>query len=327
MAELKTKYMGLELKTPVIAASSGLTASAEKVKEFEQAGAGAVVLKSLFEEQILFDSNKMTEGFNAEIHADALDFFNGMSSNYFMDEYLGTVEKAKKSVDIPVIASVNCVTDGTWIQYAKRFENVGADALELNVFNLPVNRKMSSEDYEKIYYNIAEEVKKHVSIPVAMKLSPHFTSLAGVLSNLADLGIEGLVLFNRFYRPDIDINKLKITHAPIMSAAEEMSLSLQWIALLSGEIQADFAATTGVHNSEGVIKQLLAGAKAVQLCSALYKDGAAVFEKINKEILDWMDSNKFSGISDFNGMLCQEESNNPEAYERTQYMKAAVGIS
>jgi dihydroorotate dehydrogenase (fumarate) len=319
--------MGIDLNSPVIAASSGLTASVSKVKQLEQAGAGAVVLKSLFEEQILFDSNKMTEGYNAEIHADALDFFSGMSSNYFLDEYLGLVEDCKKAVDIPVIASVNCVSDGAWLKYAERFENVGADALELNVFNLPVNKKMSSEDYEKIYYDIAKKIKSAVNIPVALKVSPHFTSLAGVVKNFADLDIDSLVLFNRFYRPDIDIDKLKMSHAPILSAAEEMSLSLQWIALLSGEIEIDFAATTGVHDSAGVIKQLLAGAKAVQLCTTLYKSGPEVITKINNELSKWMDSKNFGTIGDFNGMLCQEESENPEAYERTQYMKAAVGIS
>ena len=327
MAELKTKYMGIELGSPVIAASSGLTATAARVKELEQAGAGAVVLKSLFEEQILFDSNKMTEGYNSEVHADALDFFNGMSSNYFLDEYLGLVEDCKKSVDIPVIASVNCVTDGAWIKYAKRFENVGADALELNVFSLPVNKKMSSEEYENLYYNIAKEIKAAVKIPVALKISPHFTSLARVIENFADLDINGLVLFNRFYRPDIDIEKLKMTHAPILSAKEEMSLALQWIALLSGEIKIDFAATTGIHDAKGVIKQLLAGAKAVQLCTTLYKNGAGVITNINNELKDWMKSKEFNSVSDFNGMLCQEESDSPEAYERTQYMKAAVGIS
>ncbi|MBI9106820.1 MAG: dihydroorotate dehydrogenase-like protein [Spirochaetales bacterium] len=327
MAEIKTKYMGIDLNSPVIAASSGLTSSVDKVKKLEDAGAGAVVLKSLFEEQILYDSTKMTEGLNADIHADAFDFFSGMSSNYFLDEYLGLVEDCKKAVDIPVIASVNCVTDGAWLKYAERFENVGADALELNVFHLPVNKKMSSEDYEKIYYNIAKEIKRKVKIPVAFKVSPHFTSLSRVLENLADLNIDALVLFNRFYRPDIDINKLKITHAPIYSAPEEISLALQWISLLSGEIEIDFAATTGVHDSEGVIKQLLAGAKAVQLCSALYKSGPEVITKINDELSAWMDSKNYSTISEFNGMLCQEESENPEAYERTQYMKAAVGIS
>lgn len=327
MADLKTKYMGIELGSPVIAASSGLTASVDKVKEFEQAGAGAVVLKSLFEEQILYDSNKMTEGYNSEIHADAVDFFSGMSSSYFLDEYLTLVEDCKKAVNIPIIASVNCVSDGAWLKYAKRFENVGADALELNAYTIPVNKKMSSEDYEKLYYNLAKGIKKAVNIPVAFKLSPHFTSLAKVLEELSDIGIDALVLFNRFYRPDIDINKIKMSHAPILSAAEEMSLALQWIALLSGEIKTDFAATTGVHDSEGVIKQLLAGAKAVQVCSAVYKQGSSVFAKINLELEDWMRDHSFSTISDFNGKLCQEESSTPEAYERTQYMKAAVGIS
>ena len=327
MADLKTKYMGLELSSPVIAASSGQTASAEKISRIADAGAGAVVLKSLFEEQILFDSSKMTEGYNAGVHADALDFFNGMSSNFFLDEYLGLVEDCKKAVDIPVIASVNCVTDGAWLKYAERFENVGADALELNVFSLPVNKKMSSEDYEKLYYDIAKEIKAAVNIPVALKLSPHFTSMSRVMENFADLNIDALVLFNRFYRPDIDIDSMKMTHAPIFSAAEEISLSLQWIALLSGEIEIDFAATTGVHDSAGVIKQLLAGAKAVQLCTALYRQGTEVITKINSELSAWMDSKGFASIADFNGKLCQEASENPEAYERTQYMKASVGIS
>lgn len=327
MAELKTKYMGMDLSSPVIAASSGLTASVDKVKKLADAGVGAVVLKSLFEEQILFDSSKMTEGYNDAIHADALDFYKGMSSSYFLDEYLGLIEDCKKAVDIPVIASVNCVSDGAWIKYAEKFQKVGADALEINVFNIPVNKKMSSADYEENYYNLAKRIKSAVDIPVALKISPKFTSLAGVIDNFADLGIDGLVLFNRFYRPDIDIDKLKMAHAPIFSAPEEISQSLHWIALLSGEIETDFAATTGVHDSAGVIKQLLAGAKAVQLCTTIYKNGPEVITKINDELGKWMDSKKFAAISDFNGKLCQEESEHPEAYERTQYMKAAVGIS
>ncbi|MDC7225501.1 MAG: dihydroorotate dehydrogenase-like protein [Spirochaetales bacterium] len=327
MANLKTKYMGLELESPVIAASSGLTANVDKVKELEQAGAGAVVLKSLFEEQILYDSNKMTEGYNKEIHADAVDFFNGMSNSYFLDEYLTLVEECKKAVNIPVIASVNCVSNGAWLKYAKRFETVGADALELNAFTIPVNKKLSSEDYEKQYYELAEGIKKALNIPVAMKMSTHFTSLARVLDNLADLGINGLVLFNRFYRPDIDIDSLKMTHAPIFSAAEEMAMSLKWVALLSGELSADIAASTGIYDSKGVIKQLLAGAKAVQLCSTLYKNGTGLIGDINKEVAAWMDDKGFDSITDFNGILCQEESDNPEVYERAQYMKAAVGIS
>ncbi len=327
MAELKTKYMGLELNSPVIAASSGLTSSVEKVKQIEAAGAGAVVLKSLFEEQILFDSNRMTEGMNAEIHADAYDFLNGMSNNYFLDEYLGLVEDCKKAVNIPVIASINCASDGAWIKYAERFQNVGADALEINVFTLPVNKTMTSADYENMYYGIAAKIKKAVSIPVAFKISPHFTSLAGVIERFNELGLDGLVLFNRFYRPDIDINNLKLSHSPVHSAKEEISLALQWIALLSGEIDIDFSATTGVHDSEGVIKQLLAGAKSVQICTALYKNGIDFISNVNSEISSWMESKNFKAVSDFNGMLCQEESEQPEKYERTQYMKASVGIS
>lgn len=327
MSKLKTSYMGLTLSSPIVAASTGLTSKIDNIKQIEDAGAGAVVLKSLFEEQILFDSNKMTEGFDLETHADALDFFKGMSNNYFLDEYLTLVEESKKAVNIPVIASVNCISGGAWLKYAKRFQNVGADALEINIFKIPVNKKLSSEDYENAYLNLAREIKEIVDIPVSFKISPHFTSLARFIEQLSMNKLDSIVLFNRFYRPDVDINKIQMTHAPIYSAKEEISLALQWIALLSGEIKIDFVANTGIYDSTAVIKQLLVGAKAVQIASALYKNGFDVIRTINKEIENWMDEKNYSEISEFNGLLCQENSKNPEAYERTQYMKASVNIS
>lgn len=327
MSDLTTSYLGLKLKNPLIAASSGMTAKVDTLVKLQDSGAGAVVLKSLFEEQILADSRSMTEGFDDSVHADAYDFFRNTSESYFLDGYLEKLEEAKKRLEIPVIASVNCVSDGKWLDYAARFEQAGADALELNAFVMPTDRYKSSEEYEDIYLNMAEKIKGAVSVPVAMKLAPHYTGMARFIDGLRRKGLDGLVLFNRFYRPDVDIKAMKMVHAPIFSAREEISLALQWIALLSGEIEIDFAASTGVHDAEGVIKQVLVGAKAVQLCTALYKNGPEYLALLLKEIETWMAEQGFSSLADFQGKLCQEASDNPAAYERSQYIKAAVGIS
>ncbi|MBN1646623.1 MAG: dihydroorotate dehydrogenase-like protein [Spirochaetales bacterium] len=327
MADCGVSYLGLKLKNPLIVASSRLTSDIEKVVACQKAGAGALVLKSLFEEQIMHDSGAMTKGMDFDAHSDAADFFRATSHNYYMDQYLKFIEDCKKEIDIPVIASLNCISDGKWMSYAGDLQKSGADALELNVFILPSDVKQTSEHLEKVYVNIAEKIKKKVSIPVSMKIGCHFTGMANVMARLAAVKMDGLVLFNRFYKPDIDIEKLKLIPAMIFSAEEEMALSLQWIALMSGELDCDLAATTGVHSSNGVIKQLLAGAKAVQLCSVLYKNGLEYMGKIITELQTWMEKHNFSDIPSFCGKLAQEASDNPAAYERAQYIKALVGIS
>ncbi len=327
MADLSTTYMGLKLRNPIVAASSRLTSTPEKVLECEQAGAGAVVLKSLFEEQIESDTQGMIGNMNVNEHADASDFFSGMGHNYYLVDYVKLVEDVKNRASIPVIASLNCVHPGRWLEYAKRFENVGADALELNVFVLPASVSLDGRQAEQPYFDILAQIKRAVGIPVAMKIGCHFSGLANMLKRLSSEGADALVLFNRFYRPDVDIENLRIIPASILSSPEEMSLSLQWIALLSGELPVDFSATTGVHDGKGLIKQLLVGARTVQLCSTLYKNGFKQIGVMLSELSAWMDRHSFASIKDFNGKLCQESSDKPELYERSQYVKALVGIS
>jgi dihydroorotate dehydrogenase (fumarate) len=327
MADLKTTFMGLEMANPVVVASSNLTSSLKKLKNCEKAGAGAVVLKSLFEEQILSDTQKVMTDSGYQAHAEGMDYLFGMGTDYHINEYLKLIKQAKAELSMPVIASINCISGGAWIEYAESIEKAGADALELNVFLIPASVSQSGEEIERIYFDIVRKIKRRIKIPIAMKIGPHFSGLAHTIKALSEEGIDGLVLFNRFYRPDVDIEALKLVAADILSTPQEMNLSLQWIALLSGEVECDFAATTGVHDSAGVIKQLLVGAKAVQLCSVLYRNTVAYIKDILTQLEDWMDKHNFNRIEDFCGKLCQEASEHPEAYERSQYIKALVGIS
>lgn len=327
MSDLSIKYMGLSLRNPLIVSSSNLTSSVEKVVACEEAGAGAVVLKSLFEEQIAADTKEMLKDVNEAQLSSAYEYLNRAGSSHYMDNYFGLVEEAKKKVSIPVIASINCTSAGTWIDYATRFEKVGADAIEFNVFVLPADVNKKSNEIESIYLELCRKIKRKIHIPFSLKIGSHFTGLANILKQLSDEGARGLVLFNRFYQPDVNIDKFKIVPANIMSAPEEMLLSLRWIALLSGEIESDFAAATGIHDSKSIIKQLLVGAKAVQLCTVLFQRKLEIIGILLREIEEWMSKHDFKSIGDFCGMLCQERSDKPEVYERAQYVKALVGIS
>lgn len=327
MADLSTQYMGLEMRNPIIVSSSPLTSSLQSMKRCEEAGAGALVLKSLFEEQIAHDSRRMIGDMNFDAHTDAYDFIKQKSNDYYLNEYLGMLEKAKSELSIPLIASVNCVSDGSWTEYAERFEAVGADALELNIFILPANREVRGEEIEETYLSILRKVKAATSLPVSVKIGPHFSGLSRMIYTLSREGARGITLFNRFYRPDIDIEKLQLSAGPVQSVPQEMAAVLQWVALMSGEIESDLSASTGIHDSSAVIKQLLAGAKSVQLCSVLMKEGFGSIDTMLQGLGSWMDRKGFEKISDFNGMLCQERSAHPEAYERSQYIKALVGIA
>ncbi len=327
MADLKTKYLGIELKNPIIVSSSNLTASADKVVACEKAGAGAIVLKSLFEEQIQADTAKMMDSIDEAQASEFYSFLMKTGNYHYIDEYLTLLQEAKSRVSIPVIASINCVSSGSWIDYAQQLEKLGADALELNVFILPSDVAKLGVDIEKVYLDVCRKVKKKITIPIALKIGPHFSGFANMIRALAEEGADGFVLFNRFYQPDVDIENLRIVPAKELSAPQEMALALRWIALLSGEIEADFAAATGIHDGESVVKQLLVGARAVQLCSILYRNGIDYIQTILKVVTGWMDRHKLASIDSFRGMLCQEESSNPEAYERAQYVKALVGIS
>ena len=326
MADLTTSYMGLQLKNPVVVASSQLTYDVERVAECEKAGAGAVVLKSIFEEQIEHDSRQMIGGMDFDAYTEAYDYFKETSRDYYIDNYLALVEEAKKRVDIPVIASINAVGSGSWIEYATRFEQVGADALELNLYIIPANTSAEGREIEKGYFDILKKVRQKVSIPVALKLGSQFSGMARTMKQFSDAGADGLVLFNRFYKPDIDIEKMSVKTAQIYSAPEEMAFTLQWIALLSGKISADLAANTGIHSSADVIKQLLAGAKVTEVCSQLMRKGVDEIETLTQGLEEWMDRKGYGSIEEFRGIMSQERMKHPEVYERSQYIKALVGI-
>lgn len=328
MINIETDYMGLKLKNPLIVSSSKLTSTVDNIKECEAAGAAAVVMKSLFEEQIISDKRSMIGGLDASVHADAYDFFQQSSENFFLDQYLSQVEEAKNSVSIPVIPSLNCVHDGNWIEYASRFQEIGCKALELNLFIMPADARKSGAEIEKMYLEIARHIRSEISIPVALKLGPHFSGLANMIRTLSDeVGINAMVLFNRFYRPDVNIEKMKLMSGRIFSDPVEMALSLQWIALMSGEIKADLCAATGVHTGTDLIKQLLVGAASVQLCSTLYNNGFDQISTILEELRSWMERHEFGSIPEFQGKLCQERSDQPDEYERVQYVKVLTGLS
>ncbi len=326
MSDLKTKYIGLELRNPVIVASSRLTKDIDGLKKLEDAGAGGLVLKSLFEEQIIMEKEELESQVMPASHTEAYDYVSRLSMELGPKEYIRLIEDAKKSISIPVIASLNCVSAGWWIDYAKQLESAGADGLELNIGFIGYTTKHVSGDIEKVYYEIVQKVNEAVSLPIAVKVGSSFTSLPWFADQLSKRGCKALVLFNRYYSLDFDIEKMKVVPGNPLSTPLEMSLPLRWIALLYGRVECDLSATTGVHSGADVVKQLLAGASAVQICSVLYKKGPKYIETILQEIETWMKSNKFDVIDDFRGRLSQEESDEPAAYERLQYIKALVGI-
>ncbi|MGE0088662.1 MAG: dihydroorotate dehydrogenase-like protein [Bacteroidales bacterium] len=316
MNKLETTYLGLKLKNPIIVGSSGLTNSVEKIKKLETKGAGAVVLKSLFEEQIRMDAEKL--GTHSD-YPEAADYINYYLKNNSVQEYLDLIKEAKAAVSIPVIASINCVTSKDWIDFAKKIELAGADALEVNVYVLPIDRNVSSEKYEGIYLELAEKLKKILTIPFAFKLSFYFSNLVGLVQKLH---VPGVVLFNRLYSPDIDINTMKFTSADVFSSPADLRYSLRWVGIVSSTVaKVDIAASTGVHDGSAVIKQILAGATAVQVCSTLYKNGIDYLETMIKEVEAWMSKNGYKSISEFRGKMSFSKIEDPQIYERSQFMK------
>jgi len=327
MADLSTEYMGLKLKNPLIVASCSLSKQLDGIHRIADSGAGAVVLKSLFEEQI---QKEMVEDIEQYIgpswHYEAYDYVNKMGMELGPREYLKLIEEAKKSVSIPVIASLNCISTGWWKDYAKQIESAGADALEMNIAFLPDDIKKTSEEIEQIYYKVLEKVKGTIDIPIAVKIGPYFTSMAQFAFELGKRGASALVFFNRFYQFDIDIENMKVIGANYLSTSSEMNLPLRWIALLFGQVNCDLSATTGVHNGHSVIKLILAGAQSAQLCSVLYKKGVEYVSTILDETELWLDEHDVKSIADIRGKLSRQESAKPELYERLQYIKALVGI-
>lgn len=325
MVDLSTKYMGLELANPVIVASSSLVRSLEGVRRCADAGAGAIVLKSLFEEQIEAETRELEEGSWLPGHTEAREYVRKMGMALGPRGYLKLIKEAKKALSIPIIASLNCVSPKWWTDYAKQVAGAGADGLELNIAVMPSDPQRSSREIEALYLSIFEKVKRHIGIPIAVKIGPYFTSMAHMAWELCRRGASALILFNRFYQFDIDIEKLTLAPGYGFSSPERMNLPLRWIALLAGRVNCDLAASTGVHYGAGVIKQLLAGASAVQVCSTLYINGIEQIGHILNEMKAWMEGHGFDAIDQIRGKLSQMQSDKPELYERLQYIEALNG--
>ncbi len=320
--DLSTKYLGLKLRNPVIVGSSGLTDSANKIADLEKFGAGAVVLKSIFEEEISMEYEKvLNEEAPSRYKDDYLDYFDYKIKEQNLSQYIKLIIDAKKNVKIPIIASINCNSSHEWIYFAKKLEEAGADALELNIFILPSNLEKTVEDIEQTYLEIINNVKNEIKIPLAIKISWFFSNLGRAIQLLSKTGVEGIVLFNRFYSPDIDLDKMELISTNVLSTPKELSTSLRWIGMMANRVKCDLAASTGVHDGKAVAKQLLAGADAVQLVSTLYKNGPEYLQTIIKDLESWMQEKGFDSIHDFRGKLSQEEYLNPALYERVQFMK------
>lgn len=326
MADITTSWMGLKLKSPVIIASSGLTNSLKNIKEYEKQGAGAVVLKSLFEEQIINEAHHtLGHDETANQYPEALDYILNYSRTNALNDYLNLISDCKKETNIPIIASINCSSASEWTAFADDIEKAGADALELNVFIPPFNPR-KGQQLERIYFDILQEVSLKIKIPVALKIGSYFTSLTETAEQMVWAGAKGLVLFNKFYSPDIDINDMKIVPANVFSTGEDILMPLRWVALLSGKIKCDIAGTTGVHNGEGLIKMLLAGAKAVEIASTVYKNGPEIIGTMLNDLIVWLDKNKFTTVKEVIGKLNYQNTPNPSSYERVQFMKHFGGI-
>jgi dihydroorotate dehydrogenase (fumarate) len=322
MVDLSTEYLGLKLKNPLIAGSSGLSATAKGVREYEENGAAAVVLKSIFEEEIMYEyEDILREASQEGVNMDQFDYYDFELKSGKIKKYTDLIEECKKSVSIPVIASINCVYSHEWTSFAKQLEEAGADALELNMFFLPSEFDRTSEEKEKAYFQIIEKVQKEVRIPIALKISYYFSNLGPMIQNLSNTGIAGLVLFNRFYSPDFDIEKLEVVSSNVFSNPSDVTISLRWIGIMAERVHCDLAASTGVHDGAALIKQILAGANAVQVVSALYKHGKGHIAAMLETLEGWMKKKGFNSLSDFRGKLSQAKSSNPAVYERVQFMK------
>ena len=316
---LSTKYLGLTLKSPLIVSSSRLTSTIGQLKEAEDSGAGAVVLKSLFEEQINYYVHSVS---SSSDYPEADDYLSNYIHANSVDNYLDLIRKAKGNLGIPVIPSINCYTSRGWTVFAKNIEEAGADAIEINVFFMPVDRKKSSTESEKLYFELIESLKKSVKIPVALKIGYRFSNILYMIDQFYNRGIEGVVMFNRFYEPDVDINRMEIIPAAIFSQENERRYVLRWIGMASAQdIRIDISASTGVHSGQDAIKYLLAGAHTVQVCSVLYNKGIDYLKTMNRQISEWMNAKEFKGISDFRGRLNYANYQKPGVFERTQFMK------
>lgn len=322
--DLSTTYLGMRLKSPLVPSASPLSESVDNIRKMEDAGAAAVVLHSLFAEQLAAESEELDASLShgTESFAESLSYLPEPAEFHVGPEgYLEHIRRAKEAVGIPVIASLNGSTPGSWTAYAREMEWAGADALELNIYRIPVDPGLSPTDVEQSYLDILEEVTKTVTIPVAVKLAPYFSNLANMASRLASGGAAGLVLFNRFYQPDLDIEALDVAPRVALSQPHEQRLPLRWIAILYGRVHASLAATTGIHSAEDVLKMLMAGADVTMLCSSLLMRGIEHLRTLEADMRRWMEDHEYESVEQMKGSLSQKGCGNPAAFERCQYVR------
>jgi len=323
--DLSTSYLGLKLKNPIVPSASPLSHSLDSMRRLEDAGASAIVMYSLFEEQIAHETAELNHylSYGTESFAEALTYFpESEDYNLGPEEYVDLLHKAKQSLGIPVIGSLNGVSTGGWIKYAKKIEEAGADALELNVYYIPTDPKLTGEDVENRYFEVLNAVKSTIRIPVAMKLNPFFSSLANIAHRLDAAGADGLVLFNRFYQPDIDLESLEVKPNVILSTPQALRLPLRWIAILHGRVKASLAATSGIHTAQDVLKMLMAGADITMMASALLKQGPQQIKTVLADMDQWMLEHEYHSVRQMKGSMSQKSIADPAAFERANYMKA-----
>ena len=324
MVDLSTTYLGLKLKHPVVPSASPLSDGLDRVRRLEDAGASAIVLHSLFEEQIVGESHLLDHylSYGAESFAEALDYFPEMDSyNVGPGGYLDLIRRAKEATKIPIIASLNGVSTGGWVEYARMMEEAGADALELNIYYVATDPAMTGADVEQMYLDVVHDVCNNLRIPLAVKVGPHFSSFANMAMKLAKAGASGLVVFNRFYQPDFDLEQLEVVPNLALSSAWEMRLPLRWVSILYGRVPVDFAITSGVHTYEDVLKGIMAGANATMMASELLRNGAQRINLVVHEVERWLEEHEYVSITQAQGSMSQRNVAEPAAFERANYMK------
>ncbi|HAO78912.1 MAG TPA: dihydroorotate dehydrogenase-like protein [Verrucomicrobia subdivision 3 bacterium] len=328
--DLTTNYLGLKLRTPLVVSASPLSEEIDNIKRMADAGASAVVLYSIFEEQLRQDRLELNRNLESGTNsfAEALTYFP--EPDEFLlgpEEYLKHIAAAKKATKIPIIASLNGSSTGGWTSYAKQIQQAGADALELNIYYIPTDLRLTGTEVELTYIEILKEVKAAVKIPVAVKLSPFFSNFANMAKRLDDAGADGLVLFNRFYQPDIELETLEVKPNLLLSTPMAMRLPLRWVAILYGKLRANLAATSGIHRAVDVIKMLLAGADVTMLCSTIIRHGIPQIAMIERDLVAWLEEHEYESVTQIKGSLSQKNCAEPAAFERAQYMKALTGYT
>ena len=330
MVDLTTNYLGLTLKNPLVASASPLSQKIETVRQLEDAGVSAVVMYSLFEEQIIADSLRLHRDLSqgTDSFAEAMTYLPDLTAysdlrqyNIGPEVYVENLYNLKRAVEIPVIGSLNGITNGGWIEYAHKIQEAGADALELNIYNLPTDPEMTSSALEERYIDLVRSIRANIKIPIAVKLSPFFTALPNFAKRLTEAGVNGLVLFNRFYQPDFDLDELEVVPRLMLSSSQELRLPLRWIAILYGRIPVDFALTSGIHTPEDIIKATMAGASACMMTSTLLKYGIGHAAELLAGIQSWMEVNEYESIAQMKGSMSQQAVAEPAAFERANYIK------